>query len=444
MLSPEGRCFTFDQRANGFVPSEGVGVVLLKRLEDAVRDNDQIHGVIQGWGVNQDGKTNGITAPNGDSQTRLEKDVYDKYSMNPEDIQLIETHGTGTKLGDPIEVEALKTSFRHYTKKKNYCALGALKSNVGHLLAATGVAGVIKILLSLKHKKLPPTINYDTLNEHIQLKDSPFYVNTTCKDWDISEAQKRRAAISSFGFSGTNAHMVIEEYLDESKVQGPKSKVPVDRPALIVLSAKNEDRLRVYAKNLIDYVHPSTLDLRPLTPRLQDVAYTLQVGREAMEERLGLIVKSIDELLKKLEGFLANQGDVENLYRGQIKRKNRTLAIFTADEKLQEIIDKWVQRGKFSKLLDLWVNGLAFDWNKLYGEDQPQRISLPTYPFTRERYWASGDVLSPSHQTHQLNNGTSNDQSNDEVGFDMNLYEEALDQIEKNKISISEALQLTE
>ncbi|MCP4267459.1 MAG: hypothetical protein GY777_18165, partial [Candidatus Brocadiaceae bacterium] len=139
MLSRDGRCFTFDQRANGFVPGEGVGVVFLKRLEDAQKSGDPIYGVIRGWGVNQDGKTNGITAPNPESQTRLHQEIYDKYKINPEHIQLIEAHGTGTKLGDPIEIEGLTESFKKYTQKKNYCAIGSVKSNIGHTLTAAGV-----------------------------------------------------------------------------------------------------------------------------------------------------------------------------------------------------------------------------------------------------------------------------------------------------------------
>lgn len=213
MLSPDGRCFTFDQRANGFVPGEGVGVILLKRLEDAERDGDRIDGVIRGWGVNQDGKTNGITAPNGDSQTRLEKYVYDRFELNPDSIQMIEAHGTGTKLGDPIEVAGLKASFQDYTSRQRYCALGSVKSNVGHLLAAAGIAGAIKSILALKHRKLPPTIHFDTLNEHIDLENSPFYVNTSGRDWQVEDGEMRRAAVSGFGFSGTNAHVVFEEYV---------------------------------------------------------------------------------------------------------------------------------------------------------------------------------------------------------------------------------------
>ena len=213
MLSNDGRCFTFDKRANGFVPGEGVGVVLLKRLSDAMHDQDHIYGIIRGWGINQDGATNGITAPSVDSQIRLEKDVYQRFRINPETISLVEAHGTGTKLGDPIEVEALTESFRSYTDKKNYCALGSVKSNIGHHLPAAGVSGVIKVLLALKHKKQPPSLHLKNANEHIRFKDSPFFVNTELRNWEVKEGDIRRAAVSSFGFSGTNAHIVIEEYI---------------------------------------------------------------------------------------------------------------------------------------------------------------------------------------------------------------------------------------
>ena len=188
MLSPEGKCYTFDQRADGFVPGEGVGVVMLKRLADAEKDQDTIYAVIQGWGVNQDGKTNGITAPNLESQTRLEQEVYDKYRIDPAGIQLIEAHGTGTKLGDPIEVEGLKKAFKKYTQNQQYCALGSVKSNIGHCLTAAGIAGVLKLVLALQHQQLPPTINFERLNEHIDLKDSPFYVNGRLQEWRLNGA----------------------------------------------------------------------------------------------------------------------------------------------------------------------------------------------------------------------------------------------------------------
>ncbi|MCP5004685.1 MAG: polyketide synthase, partial [Planctomycetes bacterium] len=211
MLSKDGRCFTFDARANGFVPGEGMGVLLLKRLDDAVRDKDPIHGIIRGWGVNQDGKTNGITSPSVNSQIQLEKDVYQRFGIDPASISLVEAHGTGTGLGDPIEVEALLESFESQTSKKQSCALGSVKSNIGHLLAAAGVSGVIKVLLCLENQKLVPHANFKTLNPQIDLKNSRFYINTKLQDWKAPQGIPRRACISSFGFSGTNAHLVIEE-----------------------------------------------------------------------------------------------------------------------------------------------------------------------------------------------------------------------------------------
>src|SRR5262245_30889225 len=191
MLSKDGRCFTFDDRANGFVPGEGVGVVLLKRLTDAIDDGDRIRAVIKGWGVNHDGKTNGMTAPNQDAQTRLESEVYDRYGIDVEDLQVVEAHGTGTRLGDPIEVEGLKEAFRGRTSKKNYCAIGCVKSNIGHLISAAGVAGFIKLLLCIQNKRIAPTINFQKLNEHIDLEDSPFYVNRECKEWAARDGKPR-------------------------------------------------------------------------------------------------------------------------------------------------------------------------------------------------------------------------------------------------------------
>ncbi len=379
MLSENGHCFTFDNRANGFVLGEGVGVVALKRLSDALKENDNICGIIRGWGINQDGRTNGITAPNQDSQIRLQKETYNKNGINPEDIQLIEAHGAATKLGDPIEIEALIESFRSYTDKKNYCALGSVKSNIGHSLAASGVAGVIKVLMALKHRQLPPTINFESLNEHIRLDDSPFYVNTDNKEWKAEAGKKRMAAVSSFGFSGTNAHIIIEEPPGQLEINNGKLKIDV--PYIFVLSARNEDRLKDYALKMIQHLnYPSSTFGYPLF-------YTLQVGREAMEERLALIVNSFEDLKKKLESFIAGKDNIKEFYRGSMKRNKDMLAVFKADEDLQKATDAWIAKGKYSKLLGLWVNGLVFDWNRIYGENKPKRVSLPAYPFAKERYW---------------------------------------------------------
>ncbi|MCP5002451.1 MAG: SDR family NAD(P)-dependent oxidoreductase, partial [Planctomycetes bacterium] len=387
MLSEDGRCFTFDHRANGFVPGEGVGVLLLKRLSDAVRDRDQIHGVIKGWGVNQDGRTNGITAPSGKAQSLLEKEVYGRFHINPETISLVEAHGTGTELGDPIEVEALIESFRSFTNKENYCALGSVKSNIGHLQAAAGVSGVIKILLSLRHKMLPPTIHFEELNPHIRLKNSPFYVNTELKNWEIKEGSNRTAAVSSFGFSGTNAHMVIEEYSTIKTADHSVIEIQTNDSVIIVLSARTKLQLDQRARDLVDFLH-SSMDVNPAVD-LQSLAYTLQTGREAMEERLGFIVSSINELKEKLESYFSTNLKIEDHYQGHARRNKDALAVFMSDEDLKLAIENWISKGKYSKILDLWVKGLVLDWNKLYGKTKPNRISLPTYPFARERYWIS-------------------------------------------------------
>lgn len=386
MLSPDGRCFTFDARANGFVPGEGVGVLLLKRLSDAVRDQDPIYGVIRGWGMNQDGKTNGITAPSANAQTALEKEIYERFHIDPATISLAEAHGTGTKLGDPIEVEALTAAFRAFTTEKNYCALGSVKSNIGHLLTAAGVSGAIKVLLALKHRLLPPAIHYQALNEHISLDGSPFYINSKLKPWQPPAGTERRACVSSFGFSGTNAHLVIEEYPLRSLEQ-PLPEVSSRQPAIIVLSARNGERLQAQARQLLTAIQNGHLAGQSLA----DMAYTLQVGREAMEERLGFIVNSSEELTEKLAAFIEERPGIEGLYRGQLKRNKETLAVFAADEEFQEAVVKWIQRGKYDKLLDLWAKGLVVDWHRIYADGRPRRIHLPGYLFAGERYWIADE-----------------------------------------------------
>lgn len=382
MLSTDGRCFTFDQRANGFVPGEAVGVLMLKRLADAQRDEDIIHGVIQGWGINQDGKTNGITAPNPVSQTRLQQDIYDKFKIDPAAIQLIEAHGTGTKLGDPIEIEGLKTTFKKYTNNQNYCALGSIKSNIGHTLPAAGVAGVIKILLALRHKKLPPTINFAKTNEHIKLQESPFYINDHLQDWVLRDAGPRQAAINSFGFSGTNAHMVIAEYVPPRRIQRPVSVITQDAHIMVPLSAKTEQQLLQKVRDLSAFIHSNShLDL-------VQVAYTLQVGREPMEERLGLMVTSLNQFREKLDAFAEGEADIGGCYRGQVRRNKEGLNIISQDDDMkQTIIEKWLADKALSKLMDLWVKGLDLDWDRLYGDQKPRRICLPNYPFAKQRYW---------------------------------------------------------
>jgi acyl transferase domain-containing protein/cation diffusion facilitator CzcD-associated flavoprotein CzcO/acyl carrier protein/SAM-dependent methyltransferase len=403
MLSTDGRCFTFDKRANGFVPGEGVGVVMLKRLADAQADEDIIQGVIQGWGVNQDGKSNGITAPKPEAQTGLQQDVYDKFKIDPSQIQLIETHGTGTKLGDPIEVEGLKNAFKKYTENKNYCALSSVKSNIGHGMYAAGISGFIKLILAMKHKKLPPTINFEQLNEHIELEGSPFYVNNKIQDWNLKGDTKRQAAISSFGFSGTNAHMVISEYVVPSTAMQSISVLRENNKVVVPLSAKSAEQLQQKAIDLLGFVQTQKkIDILEL-------AYTLQIGRDAMEERLGFMVNSIEELTKKLQAYINQETRVDGIFQGQIKRNNEGINVINQDVDMKNvIIANWISNNQLSKILDLWVKGVNFDWNKFYGKVKPQRICLPNYPFAKERYWIATEE---SQQQFAVENKTTKSNS---------------------------------
>ena len=236
-----------------------------------------------------------------------------------------------------------------------------------------------------------PSLHAEALNPNIDFSRTPFAVQRSLSPWPrpvvevdgVGREYPRLAGISSFGAGGANAHVLVEEYV------GPELRpgLVIDRehPALIVLSGRNEERLRQRAEQLL-----AAIGRRPLGEEdLADVAYTLQVGREAMEARLGTIVGSMPELERKLQGYLAGEEGIEEFYRGQVRREKDAVALFASDAELQEAIGKWVERGKYGKLLDLWVKGLAFDWGRLYGAVKPRRISLPGYPFAKERYWVA-------------------------------------------------------
>ncbi|WP_417675559.1 SDR family NAD(P)-dependent oxidoreductase [Roseibium sp.] len=370
MLSADGRCFSFDERANGFVPGEGVGAVLLKRLADAERDGDPIHAVIRGWGVNQDGRTNGITAPNPKAQTALLKDVYERFGIDPATIGLIECHGTGTPLGDPIEVEGLTDAFEG-VPAGDRCAIGSVKSNIGHLLASAGIAGVLKAMLALEHRQVPPSINVETLNSHIPFERTPFAVSRSLRDWDGLSGTPRRAGVSAFGFSGTNAHVVLEEYGTEP--------VAADHgtPKIFVLSARNRDRLTDYAGDMERFITARPdLDLDAL-------AHTLQTGRSQFSERLAFTFTGRDDLLRKLASVVAGT-PLEGVYLSGGDAD--AAALFGSDDDARALVEKWLRSGEatgLNKVAELWAKGLVVDWP----ENSAAGLHLPGYPFERTSYW---------------------------------------------------------
>ncbi|MEG4940199.1 SDR family oxidoreductase [Microcoleus sp. F4-D5] len=288
ILSPDGHCRAFDAKARGTVGGSGVGIVVLKRLKDALEDGDRIHATIIGSAINNDGSLKiGYTAPSVEGQAKAIAEAQAIAGIDPETISYIEAHGTGTALGDPVEIAALTQAFSLRTNKTGFCAIGSVKTNIGHLGAAAGVAGLIKTVLALKHKLIPPSLHFEQPNPEIDFANSPFYVNSSLSEWKADRS--RLAGVSSFGIGGTNAHVILKE--------APTVEVSeVSRPwQLLVLSAKTESALDAATANL-------TLYLKQKPDRaLADVAYTLQIGRRTFNHRRIAICQNLSGAVKTLE-----------------------------------------------------------------------------------------------------------------------------------------------
>lgn len=290
-LSPDGHTRAFDAKAQGMVGGNGVGLVVLKRLDEAVADGDHIYGVIKGSAVNNDGSMKiGFAAPSVQGQTRAILAAQAVAGVNARTISYIETHGTGTPLGDSIELKALGQAFRASTVEKQFCAIGSVKTNVGHLDNAAGVTGLIKTALCLHHKLLPPSLNFESPHPEFNLADSPFYVNTVTREWTNGN-EPRRAAVSSFGIGGTNAHAVLEEAPPAGPAGGGSSR----SWQLLVMSARTGSALEAATAQLSTYLrqHPAA--------NLADVAYTCQVGRRAFNHCRMLVCRDAAEAVEMLE-----------------------------------------------------------------------------------------------------------------------------------------------
>ncbi len=376
MLAPDGRCKAFDDRADGFVPGEAVGVVVLKRLSEALADSDHVYGVIRGSGVNQDGRSNGLTAPSARSQAELETRVYRRAGVDPGTITLVEAHGTGTKLGDPIEVEALTKSFRERTDRRQFCALGSVKTNIGHTTAAAGVASVIKVLMALRHRKIPPSLHFERENRHLRLADSPFFVSTRLAEWASEPGVPRRAAVSSFGFSGTNAHLVLEE-----APQLPPAPAS-EGPQLFLLSAKTRGSLERRVSDLLGW-----LSKEGASARMGDVAFTL-ASRVHFPLRVGLVAESLEELRRELSRLSAPAAlDALRTANppgpGMEEEGERIVSEIVSTRLSGERL-----REKLVALARLYTAGVVLRLDPWLG-GRGRRLPLPTYPFERERCWAA-------------------------------------------------------
>lgn len=314
MMSPDGHCKTYDATANGYVRGEGCGLLVLKRLTDAIADGDEILALVKGSAVNQDGRTASLTAPNGLSQQAVIKQALANAKVKPEDISYIEGHGTGTALGDPIEVEALAAVYGEISN--NDCAIGSVKTNIGHLEIAAGVAGVIKVVLALKHHQIPPHINFKNLSPYISLAGTRFFIPKKLTPWRTND-DSRLAAVSSFGFGGTNSHIILAEY---PTLKSTSSLPETTKACLLPISARSAESLKLLAQDYQELLGASS-------DRWLDICYSAGAKRSHHHHRLALVAKDRQEMINKLSSF-TQKGVVDQLYTQEISLFHKPKLVF--------------------------------------------------------------------------------------------------------------------
>ncbi len=367
MLSPKSRCKTFDAAADGFVRGEGVALLALKPLDAAQADGNLIHAVIKGSNSCHGGRANSLTAPNLSRQRDLLVQTYERAKIDPATITYLETHGTGTRLGDSIEIEALKEAFPG--EKGLPCGLGAVKTNLGHLESAAGIAGVIKVCLAMKQQTLPATVHYQRPGSLIDLQGTRFFVVRETMPWK-PESDPLRAGVSAFGFGGSYAHVILEE-----PPQTTISHQPTSGPLLIPLSAMNPDRLKTLCANLKIWLERENPELTPL-------AASLQKGRDVMSCRVAFIVDNLPKLLELLEQFTQNPGEGQNWHFGRKRARGHYPSPVPTDPAATYPF----QAKDLYTLAQLWTDGMSIDFTDLMQGAYTQ-LSLPAYPFAPKRHW---------------------------------------------------------
>jgi acyl transferase domain-containing protein len=425
----------FDDDADGLVEGESICAVMLKPLKQAIADGDHIRAVLKGSAVNQDGTGMGIMAPRSETETQVIVDAWKDAGIGPTSISYIETHGTGTRLGDLVEFEGLKKAFQLYTDEKQFCGIGSVKSNIGHLYQAAGLASVIKAVLSLEHKRLAPTIHFDRPNRLMDFEESPFYFNNVLRDWD-TEALPRRCGVSSFGLSGTNCHVILEEYTSDKQ-----EEANVKEYYLVTISGKNEESLHHLMSKYQQFIHSSE------HIHMGSLSFTANAGRGHYNERLAFIVKDQKDFAQKIDQVLAEgwkENGIEDVFYGKINEKVTvpqqltpylTSSIAQIMSKIQKLRkDESPARGLLSEICALYVTGADITWELLYEENERRVMSLPTYPFMRKRCW----FLPNSRKTGYL---TVND---DRVINDYEMLEiESSSYKEQSAVTVEENLDAT-
>lgn len=381
MISRKGVCSTFDQEADGMVPAEAVAVIILKQMEKAEVEHDRVYATIVGDGVNYDGKTNGITAPSGYAQEKLILDVMNRFHINADDIGCVIAHGTGTKLGDPIEVNALNSAYKQLTEKRNYCALISVKPNIGHAMAASGIISLISAVLSMRKQSIPATINCDTPNDYIHWKDSPFYLNKEQRNWKADKNKRPMAAISALGFSGTNAHVIVRSYMSEQQEQKEIKKQQRKPAYLLTFSAKTEGALETKIRELKEYVteHPITEE------ELVSISYTLLCQREHFSYRVAIVVEDVKSLLSRVteDGMNYKRGRVQRKFK-PVEENAKQIRVFCASSKN-------LSKREYTKLLERLAQSYCDGYDEavahLWDNDSIIMKSICYYPFEKGTYW---------------------------------------------------------
>lgn len=315
-LSQTGVCYPFDNRANGMVLSEGAGAVLLKPLQQAINDGDYIHGVIKASAVNNDGHSQGITAPRPQGQAEVIRQAYVNGGIHPETISYVETHGTGTPLGDPIEVEGMAQAFRSFTSKKGFCGIGSVKSSIGHMLSAAGIVSLIKVVLAMKHQRIPHTIHFEEANQNINFSESPFYVvDKKPRTWERKGEIPRRAGVNAFGFGGTNAHVILEEA--PAVLSEELNHKEEDGPYVLFLSGRTEEVIKKVANQLGAFV-----ENHPELP-VSSICYTMNHAQKEMTQKYAVMIQSREHLIWVLKG-IENGDPLPELIKGKSNPNRQT------------------------------------------------------------------------------------------------------------------------
>ena len=388
---------------DGYLPSEGVGALLLKPLSQAIADGDTIMSVIRSTAINHNGHGSGFTMPNPSAQAQLMENNFRSCGIDPATISYVEAAANGSPMGDAIEIAGLNKAFRKFTAKEQFCAIGSVKSNIGHAESASGMSQLTKVILQLHHGLLVPTIKSRPMNPNIDFTGTPFYLQETLREWQRpviridgqDREAPRRATVSSFGAGGCNAHIILEEYRRPSRIKPADAP---DRFFLLPFSAKSSRALRTTLQQMAGFLCEN-----PDTP-LAEMAYTLQTGREAMPYRWVAVVKDRAVLLEAMERYMldggGSAGDKWISYAGDPEEGSSEIRTLLMGKAGNNMLESALEEKHLQQLALCWSKGMAVPWQQLYDEDEGCRISLPGYPFERRRCWPEAQPVPESIDPH--------------------------------------------